>query len=201
MPAPIRPATRADIPSIARTLAAAFVDDPVKQHLTGLPHVPPERSLAFFDAFTHIQLAHEHVYVTEGGEAAALWSPPGEWKVPVRQIVRWSPRFVKMYGRRFLPNLKVLLALEGLHPTEPHYYLEFVGVHPDHQRKGFGIALLEPMVERADREGVGMYLESSKESNIASLETSIRPSACAWAIRKRSNGSLCSMLISPASRA
>jgi len=167
MPAPIRPATRADIPSIARTLAAAFVDDPVKQHLTGLPHVPPERSLAFFDAFTHIQLAHEHVYVTEGGEAAALWSPPGEWKVPVRQIVRWSPRFVKMYGRRFLPNLKVLLALEGLHPTEPHYYLEFVGVHPDHQRKGFGIALLEPMVERADREGVGMYLENSKEKNLA----------------------------------
>jgi len=167
MPEPIRAATRADIPAIAHTLAAAFADDPIKRHLTGLAHVPPERSLAFFDAFTRIQLPHEHVYVTSGGEAAALWSPPGEWKVPVSALARWSPRFLKMYGRRFLPNLKVLLALEKLHPTEPHYYLEFVGVHPQHQGKGFGMSLLQPMVERADREGVGLYLENSKEKNLA----------------------------------
>ena len=162
-------ATRADVPTIATTLSAAFVDDPVKQHLTGLAHVPPQRSVAFFDAFTRMQLRHDHVYVAGDGRVpgAALWSPPGHWKVSAGQIVRWSPRFLKMYGRRFLPNLKVLLGPRGLHPTEPHYYLEFVGVHPQHQGKGLGRALIEPVVELADREGVGMYLENSKEKNLA----------------------------------
>ena len=47
------------------------------------------------------------------------------------------------------------------------FNLEIIGTAPEHQGKGSGTALLAPMVERADTEGVGMYLESSKESNIA----------------------------------
>jgi GNAT superfamily N-acetyltransferase len=170
MPETVRAATRADVPAIAATLAAAFVDDPVKQHLTGLAHVPPERSIPFFDAFTRIQLPHGHVYVAEvDGEirGAALWSPPGHWKVPMRTILRWGPRFIRMYGRRFLANLNVLLTVEKHHPREPHYYLEFLGVHPAAQGKGLGRDLVEVMVEIGDREGVPLYLENSKEKNLA----------------------------------
>ena len=170
MPAPIRPATRADIPAIAATLAAAFVDDPVKQHLTGLTHVPPERSQAFFDAFTRIQFPHEHVYVAEvDGEirGAAVWSPPGHWRVPTGAILRWGPRFVRMYGRRFPANLKVLKAVEQHHPRDPHYYLEFLGVDPAAQGQGLGRLLVDEMVSLGDREGVPLYLENSKEKNLA----------------------------------
>jgi ribosomal protein S18 acetylase RimI-like enzyme len=49
-----------------------------------------------------------------------------------------------------------------------HYYLEIIGADPSHQGRGLGTALISPMVGRADREGVGMYLESSKESNVGS---------------------------------
>ena len=174
MPSTVRLATRADLPALAAVLAEAFVDDPVKRHLTGLADVPPSRSIPFFDAFTRIQLPHEQVYVAEVDtptgaviQGAAVWSPPGHWKVPARKIVRWAPRFVRMYGRRFLPNLKLLLTVEQHHPHEPHYYLEFLGVHPAAQGSGLGRALIEPMLELADREGVGLYLENSKEKNLA----------------------------------
>ncbi len=186
MPSVARPATWADLPAIAVALAAAFVDDPVKQFLTGQVHLPVERSAPFFDAFTRIHWAHGRVDIADvAGQAAghvagqatgqvagqvagaAVWALPDHWKVPTRQVVRWAPRFVRMYGRRFLPNLHVLRAVEEQHPHEPHYYLEFLGIRPEHRGIGLGRALIEPMTMRADREGVGMYLENSKESNLA----------------------------------
>jgi GNAT superfamily N-acetyltransferase len=181
MPFVARPATRADLPGLAAALAAAFVDDPVKQFLTGRLHLPVERAAPFFDAFTRIHWAHGLADVGQvAGEAAgaaegvagqiagaAVWARPDHWKVPTLQVVRWAPRFVRMYGRRFLPNLHVLRAVEEQHPREPHYYLEFLGIRPEHQGFGLGRALIEPMTARADREGVGMYLENSKEKNLA----------------------------------
>ena len=166
MTTPIRLATKADNAAISRTLAKSFADDPVKLFLCGGEQLPIDRAMAFFSAFQKIQLPHGHVYTTPGVEAAAIWAPPGEWKVPFSAIVKNSPTFVKLYGRRFLPNLSVLTDLEKRHPKEPHYYLEFIGTDPAQQGKGWGTKLMQPMIERADVEGVGMYLESSKESNV-----------------------------------
>jgi len=167
MPTTIRTATSADIDPIAIALAKAFHDDPVKAHLMGGKAVTVEKVRPFFAAFQKIQLPHGHVYTTSGHEAAAIWAPPGKWKIPFTQVLKSSPTFLKLYGWRLVPNLGVLSMMEKAHPEEPHYYLEIIGTDPAHQGKGFGGALIKPMVERADEEGQGMYLESSKESNIA----------------------------------
>lgn len=163
----VRVASAADVAGITRCLARAFHDDPVKVFLARGESLTTEQVLPFFDAFTRMQLAHGHVYTTPGHEAAALWAPPGSWKVPFSSVVRYSPRFLRLYGLRFFTNLQVLTDLERLHPTEPHYYLEFVGTDPDHRGRGLGRAMVEPVLERADREGVGAYLENSKEENLA----------------------------------
>jgi ribosomal protein S18 acetylase RimI-like enzyme len=162
----IRQASKVDITAISRTLAKSFADDPVKLFLCGGEQLPIDKAMAFFTAFQKVQLRHGHVYTTPGVEAAAIWAPPGEWKVPLSAIVKHTPTFLKLYGRRFLPNLSVLTDLEKRHPTEPHYYLDFIGTDPAQQGKGWGTKLMQPMIERADVEGVGMYLESSKESNV-----------------------------------
>ena len=58
--------------------------------------------------------------------------------------------------------------VEKRHPATPlHYYLAILGTDPDHQGKGIGSSLLKPVLDRCDDDGVGAYLESSKESNIA----------------------------------
>ena len=167
MPSEVRHATPEDRGPMALTLAKAFHDDPIKHFLCGGRSLPLERTTPFFDAFLLIQTPTGETYTTAGHEAVTIWSPPGKWKIGVPTILRYSPRFLRMYGWRLLPNLLVLTDLEKLHPEEPHYYLEFIGTDPAHQGKGFGRALMEPMLERADREGVGMYLENSKEKNLA----------------------------------
>ncbi len=165
----IRHATSADIDAIARTLANAFHDDPVKMHLVGGKPLTQEKAMPFFAAFQKIQLPHGHVYTTDGHEAAAIWAPPDHWKIPFTTVLRHSPTFLKLYGLRLFGNLGVLSMMEKAHAEVdfPHYYLEIIGTDPSHQGKGHGAALIQPMVQRADDEGVGLYLESSKESNIA----------------------------------
>jgi ribosomal protein S18 acetylase RimI-like enzyme len=60
-----------------------------------------------------------------------------------------------------------MLSLEARHPSgPPHYYLAVLGTDPAQQGRGLGSALLAPVLERCDQDGVGAFLESSKERNI-----------------------------------
>ena len=56
--------------------------------------------------------------------------------------------------------------MDRAHPREPHWYLSVLGTDPTQQGKGVGGALLEPVLDRCDSQGLGAYLESSKEANI-----------------------------------
>lgn len=154
------------ITTIAATLARAFADDPILEVLFG-GSVPEARATRFFEIMAGVQLHHGLVFRTPGDEAAAIWSPPDQWKMPTAQIVRNGPALARLFGRRLIANLGVLSLLEKAHPDEPHYYLEFIGTDPAQQGKGMGSHLVRPMIERCDDEGVGAYLESSKESNVA----------------------------------
>ncbi len=169
MSSTIRPATSDDSDAIATTLAKAFHDDPVKLHLLGGKVVSLDKVKPFFTTFQKIQLSHGHVYTTPNFEAAAIWAPPDHWKIPFTTVLKNTPTFVKLYGFRLIANLGVLSTMEKAHGEVefPHYYLEIIGTDPAKQGKGFGAALMQPMVDRSDTEGVGMYLESSKESNVA----------------------------------
>jgi ribosomal protein S18 acetylase RimI-like enzyme len=162
----LRQVTMADIPAASVTLAEAFRDDPIKCFLTGSTEVPVATSLPFFRAFLKMQIPHGLTFATPGLESVAVWAPPEHWKVPVSQIARNMPTFLRLYRKRILQNLLVLNDMERKHPKEPHYYLEFVGTTPAAQGKGMGSRVIAPMCDRADSEAVGLYLESSKESNV-----------------------------------
>lgn len=62
-----------------------------------------------------------------------------------------------------------LRILERHHPSEPHYYLMLLGVHPNFQKKGYARALLEALHARSEEHppSIGVYLETAKEQNVA----------------------------------
>lgn len=95
-----------------------------------------------------------------------MWKGIDDWKMPVSQIVRSIPAIVRTFRRRAPIFGSVLTKIEEAHPRDPHYYLEFLGTRADRQGHGVGSALLAPMLERCDREGVPAYLESSNPANI-----------------------------------
>ncbi len=60
-------------------------------------------------------------------------------------------------------------ALGQMHQSrlaEPHWYLAVLGTLPDEQSKGLGSRVLAPMLDRCDRVGDLVYLESSNPANV-----------------------------------
>lgn len=141
--------------------------DPVWSWLTGDRHARfEELSPAFFQVSARQHGALGGAWTTEGRDAAALWSPPKHWKSTFRDIAGLLRPSARLFGGRTITALSVLGQIEKKHPREPHWYLAFIGTDPEMQGRGLGSALLRPVLDRCDREGMPAYLESSKEANV-----------------------------------
>lgn len=167
-PAEVRRATAADVPALAAMLARAFLDDPVARWAYRPDSLRP-KALERFQAIRLRQLlADEEVWTAGDLTCAALWAPPLRWKTTVREDATLARCFAhpRLIGR--MPLVAAgWLGLESKHPVKPpHYYLAVLGTDPDHQGRGLGSTLLRPVLEQCDADGVGAFLESSKERNV-----------------------------------
>ena len=54
-----------------------------------------------------------------------------------------------------------------VHPKVEHWYLYLLVADPEFQRRGVGAMLLQDRLHEVDAAGVGAYLETQKEDNIA----------------------------------
>jgi GNAT superfamily N-acetyltransferase len=167
----IRKMSGDEVPRIAAALARAFEDDPVMSWIfprdsDRLAHLA--RAFALY--LRRIWLPEEECYAHESLFGAALWLPPGKWHLSAGRQLRLLPSMIAVNGRN-LPRLaSVLRMIEKSHPKEPHYYLAVLGVEPELQGRGFGSALMQPVLARCDRERVPAYLESSKRRNVVLYE-------------------------------
>lgn len=107
------------------------------------------------------------VWTTSDQAGAAVWAPPGHWRTPPSDIARILPEAGRALGPRSMQALRFLHALERQHPSLPHWYLAALGTNPPRQGGGVGAALLYPVLERCDREGVPAYLDCSTEADIS----------------------------------
>ena len=150
----VRRATAADVPALAGTLARAFRDDPVFRWLFPLGHSREARNAAFFEVeLRHLHLRHNEVWTADEGASAALWDPPGRWKVPLTTLARVGPSLIRLLGARTPIGLLGLNRVEARHPPTPHWYLAILGTDPDRQGRGLASAALAPVLARCDAEG------------------------------------------------
>lgn len=162
----IRDATGDDLETLVATLSDAFNDDPV------LNWVIPERRLYpdFFRVIVRdVYLPRGIAHLEQEGRGAALWLPPGEkFEIPPRlAMLVMIARLVLRRGPRPLQRIRQQGGLfERHHPTEPHYYLQFVGCRRRDQGRGVGSALLKHGTRLVDEAGMPAYLESSNSLNV-----------------------------------
>ena len=159
----VRVATEDDVPALADALARAFEDDPVAVFTNPRESTRDRRMRFFFTGRLRTLVGEELCFCDEERRGAALWAPHDAWKPSPGEQLRMA-RLLNLRAPLVIPGFA---RMEKLHPHEPHYYLSTLGVSPEAQGRGLGSALLAPMLERCDREGVGAYLESSKERNVA----------------------------------
>jgi len=162
-----RLATRNDVTPLSQALGRSFLDDPVMAWLFPEPADRLQRITAFFALMLERQhLKHGEVWTSDNLEGAAAWDSPGHWRTEFTALLGNGPALILLLGRRTVTGLQGLTRVEKRHPRQPHWYLAILGTDPPSQGRGVGSAMLAPVLQRCDAEGLGAYLESSKERNV-----------------------------------
>ncbi|MEM6327796.1 MAG: GNAT family N-acetyltransferase [Bacteroidota bacterium] len=157
--------------SHAVSLAArAFADDPLFRYIYPDP-ASRERRFAREHA-AYLRWIYRPVGLAEtvgDVDGLALWLLPESFHQLGWREAACLPALVRSVGVRRLPVVwRTYKAFDPFYPTDvPFHYLGLLAVEPEAQGKGLGSALLRAGLARADAQGVGTYLETSTEANVA----------------------------------
>ncbi|MBI3838431.1 MAG: GNAT family N-acetyltransferase [Planctomycetia bacterium] len=115
------------------------------------------------------------VYVTSDVKGAACWLPPEKSTATlIRQIRSGMLLLPFRFGMTGFTRLLAYDAMaRELHHEDapgPHWYLAAIGVEPEHRGQGIGGALMQPILARADAQGLPCYLETHREANVRLYE-------------------------------
>jgi ribosomal protein S18 acetylase RimI-like enzyme len=166
----LRHATADDVQRLQTVLAEAFMEDPIFGWL--MPNDSRRRARLrhyFGIELRHYALPHGHVWTTGDLAGAMLSLPPGKWRVPMYPTLLHGTAF----GVQLPKAARLGATMEWRHARyirEPHYYVRDIGVHPDTQGRGLGSALMGPLLDRCDQEGLPAYIEASSERSAALYE-------------------------------
>ena len=158
----------------ADAVTRAFLDDPMWSCILPDREVRAEALRPMWAALIAFSRVYGEVFTTRDGEGAACWIAPENVKMTVWMMLRTRfalPRSImrlpKEERRRFFGMLGFIDRLHKELMPERHWHLWLLGVAPEVQGQGIGRALLLPILERADAEGIPCYLETQTETNVA----------------------------------
>jgi GNAT superfamily N-acetyltransferase len=162
----VRRADKTELNVLATTLARAFDDDPLTMWLFPNGSARRRNLPAFFRSLLRAALPSGEVYTAADGRAVAIWNPPGTFPMGWYTDAKLGLTTARLIRLRVLLCAHGLLYVQSHHPKAPHWYLQMLGTEPSSQGHGMGSAVIAPILDRCDRTGERIYLESSKESNI-----------------------------------
>lgn len=171
--ATVRPARADDLRAAAVVAARALHFDPLFITLAPDPLHRARGEALFWHGSLLGSFPAGGTSVAEGPDGVcgvASWVPPGRYPLPGSAQARQTFSALRALIRtpKAIPlGLKALTAIEKIHPKEPHWYLALLSVDPQVQRGGVGTRLVEPVLERADTQGIPAYLETSNRVNLA----------------------------------
>ena len=168
--------TEAYIKPAAETAARAFYDYPLSAYFIPDASRRIKKQAAAFEGLIRSGVNYGEVYATSPNlEGIAVWFPPDYQPKPPRPRPFFARLWASLFADKELINRPIVF---GEYATEVrkrvlptrHWYLQLLGVEPAFQGKGFSSALVKPILERADREGLPCYLETHAEKNVALYE-------------------------------
>jgi GNAT superfamily N-acetyltransferase len=163
-----RVAGPSDIERIVEILTTAFFHDP----LWGPAFPDVERravqAAGLWGFYVRCVQRYPWTFVTAGGEATAVWIPPGGDELTAAEEAEMERLLLASTGRATTDGiLEIMAQFEAVRPREPHFYLGLIGTHDDHRGAGHGMRLLAENLATIDAVGGAAYLESSNPANDA----------------------------------
>jgi GNAT superfamily N-acetyltransferase len=159
-------------------LARAFFNDPLCVYTQPDLEARMSQFTWFFTQLVRKGAMEGGVYTdTSAGQpkGVAVWVPPhgGEPTADVAagtEIEQMEKHFGPEAYRRFTNAYRHFDQIHHQCMEGPHWYLALLGVSPRCQRQGIGRALLTPVLNRADQDGLPCYLETFVSDNVPFYE-------------------------------
>ncbi|MEH6582726.1 MAG: GNAT family N-acetyltransferase [Halioglobus sp.] len=155
-----------DLALLSDIFSDSFSLDPIMNWVIPMPQLYRDFFKLLIDG---IYLPKGLCHLEDQGRGASLWLPPNQdFEMPLRFSL--LSMVCRLIARKGLKPLKDMRAQGDFfaqhHPSEPHYYLQFIGVKQQHQGQGSGSALLKHGTRLCDEQQMPAYLESSNILNV-----------------------------------
>lgn len=165
---PIRLARPSEADAVVETLSLAFHRDPVWSWAFPDDALRHRQFTRFFSLMVHSTFEMGEVWVTPNVEVAANWFPPGASELTDEDEAALPGLLVELVGGAQTDLiLDAFERFDAHRPTTRHWYLDFLGTHPDHVGQGLGMGLLATVLARLDETAETAYLESTNPANKA----------------------------------
>lgn len=161
----------ADVDRVVPLLVRAFTSDPLFDWIEPRPE-PRERFVAaFMRALAWRSHLLAEAFVTSPDvQGASLWKGPDLGRLSPEQLARCGldrvGDLLDPAARERFEAADVEDVLDREVPL-PRWYLGVLGVDPGSQRRGLGVRLMKPILDRADEQGLPVSLETMREGNVA----------------------------------
>ncbi len=162
----------AQIEEASQVLARAFYDDPMVTWIVPSEEKRKTQLPWFFRLAATYGDRWGETFTTAGQvQGAAIWLPPKNNITDTVRLIRLGMLggFFRFGPASFMKFITSLNKLEHFHKRDvppEHWYLFVLGVEPERQGKGVGGTIIQPVLERADKDRLPCYLETMKERNV-----------------------------------
>jgi uncharacterized protein YhfF/GNAT superfamily N-acetyltransferase len=169
-PVPVRPAASSEIPALAGVLARAFAADPMVRWPMVSGDELSARIRTMFEIVDTPFAGEGWIYTAGEGLGVMSLMPPASADREQEIADAIAPAIAALTTdggeryERFWAWVSCML------PPEPHWLLDQVAVEPAAQGRGIGGAMLRFAIERAEREGLPLCLETAVPGNVPLYE-------------------------------
>ena len=175
-PLDYRPLTLSDVEPAANVISQSFVNDPLCAFMLPFKSTRVKTLYKFFRAYGEVSIKNQRGFgVGEPLQGVAYWKFPQQesMSISVKTLSIFLPILFTFYPIGYFRAKKVIDRINALHEkhaTEPHFYLDNLGVLPTAQGKGWASKLIRPFLEMADAQKTIAYTDTVTHANVPLYE-------------------------------
>lgn len=168
--------TLTDLEPMAQVLAKSFEEDPLVAFILPNQKTRVGTVAKFFRAMGRINIQNNLAFgVSNPLEGVAVWNFPGKPGISAttRDLLTFMPLLLSSYPFGAYRARAVFRQIEAMHKkyaSEPHFYLDNLGVLPSARGKGLSSKLIRPFLDVADAQKVIVYTDTVTRSNVPLYE-------------------------------
>lgn len=165
-----------DLEAMTQVLSQSFEEDPLVSFILPNRKMRVKTVAKFFRAVGRLAIKNDSAFgVSEPLEGVAFWNSPDKQSLSAtpKDLLTFLPLLFSYYPIGAQKARTVFRQIESNHKkyaSEPHFYLDNLGVLASARGKGLSSQLIRPFLQMADEQKVIAYTDTVTKANVSLYE-------------------------------